>query len=123
MTAPVFAFDFMLKYTKIKLERLKDFNMLLYFENSIQGGITQLTKRYAKPNIPNIRGLNYNPNKSITWITCLDCLNLYGKSMLTELPFKDFECVDDLDIDVTKIPNGSKVGYILEVDIDYKIKK
>ncbi|KAE9527872.1 hypothetical protein AGLY_012696 [Aphis glycines] len=39
--------------------------------------------------------------------------------MLTELPFKDFEWVDDLNIDVTKIPDDSEVGYILEVDIDY----
>ncbi|KAF0720200.1 Uncharacterized protein FWK35_00030976, partial [Aphis craccivora] len=40
-------------------------------------------------------------------------------SMLTELPFKDFEWVDDLNIDVTKIPDNSEFGYILEVDIDY----
>ncbi|KAE9522903.1 hypothetical protein AGLY_016714 [Aphis glycines] len=99
MTAPGFAFDCMLKYTK--------------------GGICQSVKRYAKANIPNIEGLNYNPNKSISWITYLDCVNLYGKSMLTELPFKDFEWVDDLNIDVTKISDDSEVGYILEVDIDY----
>ncbi|KAE9529149.1 hypothetical protein AGLY_011945, partial [Aphis glycines] len=74
---------------------------------------------YAKAIIPNIRGLNYNQNKPITWITYLDCVHLYGKSMLTELPFKDFEWVDYLDIDVLKIPDISKVGYILEVDIDY----
>ncbi|KAE9536141.1 hypothetical protein AGLY_007364 [Aphis glycines] len=108
MTAPGFAFDCMLKYTKVKLEKLTDYNMLLYFESSIRGA-----------NIPNIEGLNYNPNKSISWITYLDCVNLYGKSMLTELPFKDFEWVDDLNIDVTKIPDDSEVGYILEVDIDY----
>ncbi len=119
MTAPGFAFDCMLKYTKVKLEKLTDYNMLLYFESSIRGGICQSVKRYAKANIPNIKGLNYNPNKSISWITYLDCVNLYGKSMLTELPFKDFEWVDDLNIDVTKIPDDSKVGYILEVDIDY----
>ncbi|KAE9530026.1 hypothetical protein AGLY_011488 [Aphis glycines] len=119
MTAPGFAFDCMLKYTKVKLEKLTDYNMLLYFESSIRGGICQSVKRYAKANIPNIEGLNYNPNKSISWITYLDCVNLYGKSMLTELPFKDFEWVDDLNIDVTKIPDDSEVGYILEVDIDY----
>ncbi|KAE9523791.1 hypothetical protein AGLY_015851 [Aphis glycines] len=119
MTAPRFAFNCMLKYTKVKLEKLTDYNMLLYFESSIRGGICQSVKRYAKANIPNIEGLNYNPNKSISWITYLDCVNLYGKSMLTELPFKDFEWVDDLNIDVTKIPDDSEVGYILEVDIDY----
>ncbi|CAI6373828.1 unnamed protein product [Macrosiphum euphorbiae] len=42
-----------------------------------------------------------------------------SKSMLTELPFKDFEWVDDLDIDVTKISDDSEVEYILEVDIEY----
>ncbi|XP_008178595.1 uncharacterized protein LOC103307910 [Acyrthosiphon pisum] len=119
MTAPGFAFDCMLKYTKVKLERLKDYNMLLFFEKSIRGGICQSTKRYAKANIPNIEGLDYNSNEPITWITYLDCVNLYGKSMLTELPFKDFEWVDNLDIDVTKIPDDSEVGYILEVDIEY----
>lgn len=119
MTAPGFAFDCMLKYTKVKLQRLHDYNMLLYFENSIRGGICQSTKRYAKANIPNIEGLDYNSNEPITWITYLDCVNLYGKSMLTELPFKDFEWVDNLDIDVTKIADDSKVGYILEVDIEY----
>jgi len=119
MTAPGFAFDCMLKYTKVKLERLKDYNMLLFFENSIRGGICQSTKRYVKANIPNIEGLDYNSNEPITWITYLDCVNLYGKSMLTELPFKDFEWVNDLNIDVTKIADDSEVGYILEVDIEY----
>ncbi|XP_050066082.1 uncharacterized protein LOC126555168 [Aphis gossypii] len=119
MTVPGFAFDCMLKYTKVKLEKLTDYNMLLYFESSIRGGICQSVKRYTKANIPNIKGLNYNPNKSFSWITYLDCVNLYGKSMLNELPFKDFGWVDDLNIDVTKIPDDSKVGYILEVDIDY----
>ncbi|KAL4083783.1 hypothetical protein QTP88_029099 [Uroleucon formosanum] len=101
MTAPGLAYDCMLKYTKIELERLKCPNML------------------AKANIPNIKGLNYNSHEPITWITYLDCVILYGKSMLTELPFKDFEWVDDLNIDVTNIANASEVGYILEVDIDY----
>ncbi|XP_022183113.1 uncharacterized protein LOC111042722 [Myzus persicae] len=119
MTAPGFAYDCMLKYTKIELERLKCSNMLLFIENSIRGGITQSTKRFAKANIPNIKGLNYNSIEPIKWITYLDCVNLYGKSMLTELPFKDFEWVDDLNIDVTKIADDSEVGYILEVDIDY----
>ncbi|KAL4153547.1 hypothetical protein QTP88_001380 [Uroleucon formosanum] len=89
MTALGFAYDCMLKYTKIELKRLKCPNMLLFIENSIRGGITQSTKRFAKANIPNIEGLNYNSHEPITWITYLDCVNLYRKSMFTELPFKD----------------------------------
>ncbi|KAF0704960.1 Uncharacterized protein FWK35_00025615 [Aphis craccivora] len=93
--------------------------MLLYFDSSIRGGICQSVKRYAKANTPDIKGLNYNPDKSISWITYLDCVKLCGKSMLRELHFKDFEWVDDLNIDLTKIPDDSEVGYIFEVDIDY----
>ncbi|KAL4153484.1 hypothetical protein QTP88_001317 [Uroleucon formosanum] len=67
--------------------------MLLFIENSIHGGITQSTKRFAKANLPNIEGLNYNSHEPITWITYLDY--------------------------VTNIANDSEVGYILEVDTDY----
>ncbi|KAE9522671.1 hypothetical protein AGLY_016944 [Aphis glycines] len=95
MTAPGFAFDCMLKYTKVKLEKLTDYNMLLYFESSIKGVSVNQLKDMLKQTYQTL------------------------KSMLTELPFKDFEWVDDLNIDVTKIPDDSEVGYILEVDIDY----
>lgn len=39
--------------------------------------------------------------------------------MLTELPYKDFQWFNDLNLDVTTIPDDSKVGFILEVDIEY----
>ncbi|KAE9544099.1 hypothetical protein AGLY_001788 [Aphis glycines] len=90
MTAPGFAFDCMLKYTKVKLEKLTDYNMLLYFESSIRGVSVNQLKDMLKQTYQTL------------------------KSMLTELPFKDFEWVDDLNIDVTKIPDDSEVGYILK---------
>ncbi|KAF0683340.1 DNA pol B 2 domain-containing protein, partial [Aphis craccivora] len=49
-TAPGFSFDCMLKYTKVKLELLSDFDTHLFFENSIRGGLTQASMRYAKAN-------------------------------------------------------------------------
>ena len=36
-----------LKYTGIKFELLRDYNMLLTFENGIQGGITQAVYQYG----------------------------------------------------------------------------
>ncbi|KAL4107217.1 hypothetical protein QTP88_017600 [Uroleucon formosanum] len=104
--------------TNIPMNKLTD-NEENHFQRIKRCGICQLTKRYVKANIPNIEGLDYNSNEPITWITYLDCVNLYGNSMLTELPFKYFEWVDDLNIDITKIADDSKVGYILEVDIEY----
>lgn len=64
----------------------------------------------------------YNENKLITWLMYLDCVNLYGKALLTELPYSDFECYNDLTIDIRKVEDDSEYGYILEVDTDYPIQ-
>lgn len=39
--------------------------------------------------------------------------------MLSELPYENFEWYNNLSLDVTKIENDAKYGYILEVDTDY----
>lgn len=52
ITAPGFGFDCMLKYTKVKLERLKDYQIQLMLENGIRGGNCQSVKIYSKANIP-----------------------------------------------------------------------
>jgi hypothetical protein len=122
MTAPGLAFEGMLKYTKIKLERLENYEMLLMLENGIRGGICQSVTRYAKANLPNINSINYNKNKPHTYLSYFDCVNLYGKSMLSDLPYKDFEWYYDLSLDVMTIDDDAEYGYILEVDIDYPEK-
>ena len=96
--------------------------MQLMLEQGIRGGICQSVTRYAKANLPNIEGLTHDKNESNTYLTYFDCVNLYGKSMLESLPFKDFEWYDDLSLDVTNIKDDSYYGYILEVDIEYPKK-
>lgn len=56
ISSPSLAFQAMLKYTNIKLERLKDYVMHLVLEQGIRGGICQAVKRYYKTNLPNISG-------------------------------------------------------------------
>jgi len=53
----------MLKYTNVKLELLSGFDTHLFFENSIRGGLTQASMRYAKVNNEKIQ--DYDPTKSI----------------------------------------------------------
>ncbi|KAE9522117.1 hypothetical protein AGLY_017505 [Aphis glycines] len=76
-------------------------------------------KRHVKANIPNIQNINYDSNKPVTWLAYLDCVNLYGKSMLSALPHKYFEWFNDLTIDITQIEDDAEYGYILEVDVIY----
>ena len=49
-TAPGLAWDACLKETKQKRELLKDYDMLMMFEQGIRGGITHISKRYAEAN-------------------------------------------------------------------------
>jgi len=50
ISAPGLSFDAMLKYTKVCIEVFTDVDMLLFIENGIRGGISQVNKRYAKAN-------------------------------------------------------------------------
>jgi hypothetical protein len=60
MTAPGLAFEGILKYTKIEVERLESYEMLLILENGVRGEICQPVTRYSKANLPKIDGINYN---------------------------------------------------------------
>lgn len=51
ITAPGFAFECMLKHTKVKLERLKCYNTQLMLAEGIRDGICQSIKRYVKANV------------------------------------------------------------------------
>jgi len=44
LTAPSFAFDAMLSYTGVQLERLKQYSMLLMIENGIREGGMSICK-------------------------------------------------------------------------------
>ena len=50
VSAPGLAWQACLKKTKVKLELLTDYNMLLMVEKGIRGGICQAMHRYAKAN-------------------------------------------------------------------------
>ena len=73
--------------------------MYLFLEKGMRGGISYISKRYSKS------------NKDIN-IMYWDANNLYGwVKWLSKKDIKKF----DLD----NIKENSKVGYILEVDLEY----
>ena len=50
ISAPGLSWDGMLKHTKVNLELVSDPDMYLFIEKGIRGGISMISKRYAKAN-------------------------------------------------------------------------
>ena len=127
-TSPGLAWDACLKETGQELKLLHDYDMLMMFEKGTRGGITHISKRYAKANNKYMK--DYDPNKQSTYIQYLDANNLYGWAMSQSLPTHGFKWMKEPTIEtVMKIledmndsmnnPSEHKKGYILEVDLEY----
>ena len=119
-TSPGFFWSAMLKMTGVKLQILKDIDMILFVESGIRGGMTQSVKRYVEANNPDIPE-SYDATKPTSYILYTDVNNLYGWSMLQNLPKDGFTWMEDVEnFDVLSIDaENSNYGYILEVDIEY----
>ncbi|CAH2108777.1 unnamed protein product [Euphydryas editha] len=105
----------MLKYTKIELELLTDFDKIAFIRAGIRGGVSQCSNRYAKAN--NQYLTSYDETKCKSFLAYFDANNLYGWAMSQYLPVGGFEWVDpDTNFN---IPDTSEYGFILEVDLKY----
>ena len=111
-TLPGFAWDAALKYTKVKLELLTDNNMLLMFEKGVRGGVSQISKRFAKANNPYLE--EYDPNQPTIYITYQDANNLYGGGMSEPLPTHGFEWMREEEYE-----NWRDIPCVVEVDLEY----
>ena len=108
----------MLKMTGVKLEKISDIDMYLSIEKGLRGGISYITKKYAKANKKYIK--NYDPTKSSTYISYLDMNNLYGWAMSGYLPYGGFKYLKSVDnFEVNSVSETNPIGYILEVDLEY----
>lgn len=57
ITIPSYAFSSMLKYTKVELELLTDYDQMLFVQNGIRGGLPQiLVRRHSVANNPYVDG-------------------------------------------------------------------
>ena len=124
LSAPGLAWQACFKKTKVELEFLTDFDMLLMVEKGITGGICQAIYRHAKANNKYMK--NYNKEIISSYLMYLDANNLYGWVMSQKLPVNGFRWVEQLSrFNMRFIKNyneNSGIGYFLEVDINYSEK-
>ena len=119
-TIPHLAWNACLKKTGQQLELLHDYDMLMFFEKGIRGGINHIIKRYAEANNPYMK--KYNPKEPTKYIQYLDANNLYGWAMTQTLPTHGFKWVKNITKEkVYQLleTNSPTKGYVFEVDLDY----
>ena len=110
-----------LRKTKVKLELLKNNDMLMMVEKGIKGRICHAIYKYAKANNKYMK--NYDKNIESSDLLCLDGNNLYGRVMSQTLPVNGFKWKKNIfkfDEDFIKNYDEDSIkGYILEVDVEY----
>jgi len=96
-TTPGFSWISCLKYTNVELELFTNIDQLLFVEPNIRGGISNISKRYSKPNNPLIP--DYDQTKDHSWIMFLDANNLYGYALSERLPIGGYKWLFQSEID------------------------
>jgi hypothetical protein len=109
-TSPGLSWDAMLKKT--------GYDMYLFIEKGLGGGVSMVSQRYAKANNPHIEG--YDPEKPTAHLMYYDANNLYGWGMSQPLATGGFEWVNiAMEEEIVHHPDDAENGYILEVDLEY----
>ena len=121
VSLPALVWQACLKKTKVKLELVMDYDMLLMFEVGIRGGICQSINKYSTDNSKYTK--NYSKKATLSYLEYLDANNLYGWTMCKILPIYGFMWSKNPKIYTEDfIKSYSKdwdKGFLLEVDIEY----
>ena len=123
VSTPGFPLDPCLKFTRVEIELLTNFDVILMKEEGIRGGITQAIRKYASANNKYMK--NYDSRKLSSFLMYLDANNLYDWAMSIKLPLNNFQQIDNPDeifttktiLDYNEKTNDKE--YLLEVDIEY----
>ena len=92
--------------------------MFLFFERGVRGGVSMITKRYAKAN-NRYMGNDHDPLKPSINIPYIDANNLYGWAMSQPLPHSKFEWVSEEEILEMTTDHSKIQKCTLEVDLEY----
>ena len=132
-TSPGLSWDAFLKHSNEKsieegkgefiIELLTDMDMYLFVESSIRGGLSQISKRYAKANNKYMSS-GYNEKIDDSYILYLDANNLYGYAMCEYLPKSGFKWNDDrwTKESILQLNDEGLTGYLFDVDLEYPIE-
>jgi len=132
-TSPGLSWDAFLKHSNEKsivegkgefiIDLLTDMNMYEFVESSIRGGLSQISKRYAKANNKYMSS-GYNEKIDDSYILYLDANNLYGYAMCEYLPKSGFKWNEETwkKESILQLNDEGSTGYLFDVDLEYPIE-
>jgi hypothetical protein len=121
VSGPQLSWDCMMKMTRCNLTLLSDPQMFNMIHANLRGGITMITKRYAKANNKYLEDA-YDPTEPSSYILYLDANNLYGYAMSQSLPYDEFTWMSDAEceqVDWLAQTDDQDYGYFVECDVHY----
>ena len=104
VSSPSLSKDCALKYSKSKIEHIKDITIFQYIKNSIMGGLSNSINPYVK--------LDDIKNETIAYN---DLSSQYPHELRKKLPYKDYKFVEDFD--ELKYGQNKDYGCILLCDV------
>ena len=119
-TLPSFAWDAFLKYSKVDLALLSDYEIHLFVESGIRGGLSMIPTRYSKANNKYLD--DYDKSKDDVYISYLDANNLYGGAMCNYLPYDGFQWNTEewTKENIMALDDECDIGYMFSVDLHIK---
>ncbi|XP_072156465.1 uncharacterized protein [Bemisia tabaci] len=108
--------------TGAKIKLFSDYDMHLFINEGIRGGITQCSLKYAKANNPYIPD-SYDPSEPTSYIQYIDANGLYCYIMATAcLPYDKYEWMDKEELlwlkdNLMHVSDDGPVGYIVSADV------
>ena len=113
--------------SKVELELLHNIELFEFFEKSVRGGFTGVSKRLCEAN--NIHIENYDGSdvdNSDSFLFFFDFNSLYAQCQTYPLPYSGFSFLESDDgfedflkhIDLFDVPGNDKKGYMLVVDYE-----
>ena len=101
VSSPSLSKDCMLKFTKVKIEHIKDIEMYDFINNSVIGGLCVCSKPYL------------NNDKSNSTIAYQDVSSLYPAIMRNKIPLKNYKFIELNEFNINKYGEDKNYSCIL----------
>ena len=119
-SAPHFTYDAFLLFSQVSMDLFTRLNHYLFVTRGIRGGLSMVSKRYARAN--NKYMSDFDPSQKSSFIIYIDANNLYGWSMTKPIPQKRLRFMKSSELTeefLMQLTDDGPVGCIVECTLAY----